>query len=76
MFQAAWGHDIEAVKDNWKKFTKQVKLDNLSRQQINVILHTLDDKKQWAPIHYAVDTNNCYVFRKLTEGKKRFRCGK
>jgi hypothetical protein len=76
LFQAAWAHNRETAKDKWKKFTEQVELDGLSEQQIKVMLHTLDDKRQWAPIHYAVDANNLYVFQKLTEGEKRFRCSK
>ncbi len=35
----------------------------------------MDDRKQWAPLHYAVDANNMYVLSKLTTGEKRFRCG-
>ena len=39
-------------------------------------MNNLDDRKQWAPLHYAVDANNYYVFYQLTQGKTKFRCGK
>ena len=40
------------------------------------MINHLDDRKQWAPLHYAVDANNIFVFKKLTGTEERFQCGK
>ncbi len=39
------------------------------------LVKNLDDTKQWAALHYAVYKNNMYVFNKLTNDEKCFRCG-
>ncbi|CAF1041066.1 unnamed protein product [Adineta steineri] len=38
------------------------------------IIGTLDDDKQWAALHYAVDSNNEDLCRRLTSKKDKYRC--
>jgi hypothetical protein len=51
---------------SWKKLSKH-------------LVKTLDEKKQWSPLHYAVFSHNMYVINKLTakeSGEDHFQCGK
>ena len=41
-----------------------------------MMMNNSDERKQWAPLHYAVDANNMHIFTQLTRGEKKFRCGK
>ncbi len=74
-FQAARAIDKEAAKRKWNDFIDQIKMECSSDKQIKVMLNNLDDRKQWTPLHYAVDANNIHVFSHLTKGEKCFRCG-
>ncbi len=72
-FQAARAREENAAKKKWEKFVEQIDLERLSNEQIKVLINNLDDRKQWAALHYAVDANNTYVFDQLTAPGKRFR---
>jgi hypothetical protein len=50
-------------------------LESPSADQIKIMMHSLDDRKQWAPLHYAVEENNLYIFTQLTQREEKFRCG-
>jgi hypothetical protein len=40
------------------------------------LVNSLDDDKQWAPLHYAVYYNNIHVYDKLTKKDKGdYKCG-
>ena len=73
--QAARESDEEKAKEKWEKFCQQVKDENSSSNQVKTLINSLDNHKRWAPLHYAVEANNKYVFQQLTSGNKTYRSG-
>ncbi len=74
-FQAAGASDTKIAKAKWSKFVDQINLEHLSDEQIKILIYNLDDRKQWAALHYAVDANNIHVFSRLTAPKNPYQCG-
>ncbi|CAF1423214.1 unnamed protein product [Adineta steineri] len=74
LYQAARANTIETAKQKWDEFVQQINSECFSDEQVNILINDLDKRKQWAPLHYAVDANNLYVFSQLTGREKRFRC--
>ncbi|CAF1382057.1 unnamed protein product [Adineta ricciae] len=73
LFQAARESDEEKAKEKWKKFRQQIEDENSSSNQVKTLINSLDNHKRWAPLHYAVEANNKYVFQQLTSGNKTYR---
>jgi hypothetical protein len=73
-FQAAYARGAKIAEKKWKEFVEQINSEHLSDEQIKILIHNLDGRKQWAAIHYAVDADNIYVFNQLTACDKLYRC--
>jgi ankyrin repeat protein len=73
--QAAWEKDPQKYKKKWKTFTDKIDADNISSSKRKKIISTLDDERQWAALHYAVECNNEELCRTLTSKNGRYTCG-
>ncbi len=70
--------DQKKSSDRWHAFTDKLESylswEKLSKKMVS----NLDDKKQWAPLHYAVFHHNSFICHKLTakaSDEKHFQCG-
>ncbi|UJR17163.1 hypothetical protein I4U23_004059 [Adineta vaga] len=74
LFQAARESNEEKAEEKWEKFLTHTKHERLSHEQIKVLIDSFDSRRQWTPLHYAVEANNMFIFSKLTSGDKFYRC--
>ncbi len=74
----------QAAKDQknsikkWAAFTNKLESYLGWEKLCKKMVSNLDDKKQWAPLHYAVFHHNSIVCDNLTaktSGEKHFQCG-
>ncbi|CAF4199915.1 unnamed protein product [Adineta steineri] len=69
LYEAAQEHDPNKVVGKWWTFNEKLEnyIDN--KKYRKQLVNNLDDKKQWAPLHYAVFMNNKYVCNRLAGTK-------
>jgi hypothetical protein len=72
--QAAWENNPKDY-ERWSVFKKKIKADGISAGKLKKMISTLDDERQWAALHYAVEHNNIKLCEKLTSKTKSYRCG-
>ncbi|CAF0792131.1 unnamed protein product [Adineta steineri] len=72
LFEAASEEDLKEYPKKWNLFMGVVVDEKISDSKLKKMISTLDDEKQWAALHYAVDCNNEELCRKLTSKKKKY----
>ncbi|CAF3715438.1 unnamed protein product [Adineta steineri] len=75
LFEAASEKSLEEkYQEKWRLFERAVARERVSKGKLMKIIGTLDEDKQWAALHYAVDSNNKDLCRRLTSKKGKYRC--
>ncbi|CAF1054871.1 unnamed protein product [Adineta steineri] len=69
LYEVAQERDQRKVKEKWWTFYEKLEnyIDN--KKYRKQLVNNLDDKKQWAPLHYAVFMKNKYICNRLAGTK-------
>ncbi|CAF3676752.1 unnamed protein product [Adineta steineri] len=74
LFEAASEKDPDMARQKWELFKRAVENESLSKNKVMQMIGTLDEDKQWAALHYAVDSNNEELCRRLTFKLDKYQC--
>ncbi len=67
--------DENEYEKKWGKFKNKVHSDAISKQKLKKIIQSLDNERQWAALHYAVDCNNVKFCETMLQDEQ-YKCGK
>lgn len=73
--QAAWQKNLETYEIKWSEFKRKVLNDDISNTVLKKMTSTLDNDREWAALHYAVEFNNMKLCSILTSENEPYRCG-
>ncbi|CAF4102655.1 unnamed protein product, partial [Adineta steineri] len=74
LFEAASEKDSGSAQSKWELFDDAVTKESLPKNKVRKMIGTLDEDKQWAALHYAVDCNNVKLCNRLTSKEDKYQC--
>ncbi|CAF4082826.1 unnamed protein product [Adineta steineri] len=74
LFEAASEKDLGSAQSKWELFDDAVTKESLPKNKVRKMIGTLDEDKEWAALHYAVDCNNEELCSRLTSKEDEYQC--
>ncbi|CAF4098910.1 unnamed protein product [Adineta steineri] len=71
---AASEKDLGSAQSKWELFDDAVTKESLPKNKVRKMIGTLDEDKEWAALHYAVDCNNEELCSRLTSKEDEYQC--